>query len=199
MADDANNKNVDVHDEEDANYKPPPEVTLQEIISKDQEDESLKKYKEALLGQATKAAVIVEPSNPNRVIVKSLALIVEGRDDVLLDLTGNLDTLKKKVFTVKEGIHYRIRIDFYVQREIVTGLKYQQKIYRHGVQVEKMNQMVGSYAPKAELQSFTSPPEEMPSGMLARGTYTVKSLFTDDDKNEHLKWEWSFELKKDWE
>jgi len=199
MADDENNKNVDVHDEEDANYKPPPEVTLQEIISKDQEDESLKKYKEALLGQATKAAVIVEPSNPNRVIVKSLALIVEGRDDVLLDLTGNLDTLKKKVFTVKEGIHYRIRIDFYVQREIVTGLKYQQKIYRHGVQVEKMNQMVGSYAPKAELQSFTSPPEEMPSGMLARGTYTVKSLFTDDDKNEHLKWEWSFELKKDWE
>lgn len=36
------------------------------------------------------------------------------------------------------------------------------------------------------------------SGMLARGGYSVTSLFTDDDKNEHLKWEWAFEIKKDW-
>lgn len=34
--------------------------------------------------------------------------------------------------------------------------------------------------------------------MLARGSYSVTSLFTDDDKNEHLKWEWAFEIKKDW-
>lgn len=65
--------------------------------------------------------------------------------------------------------------------------------------VEKMTQMVGSYAPKTEIQSFTTPQEDMPSGMLARGTYNVKSLFTDDDKHEHLKWEWTFEIKKDWE
>lgn len=59
--------------------------------------------------------------------------------------------------------------------------------------------MVGSYGPKLELYSFTTPNEEMPSGMLARGTYGVKSLFTDDDGHEHLKWEWSFEIKKDWD
>jgi Rho GDP-dissociation inhibitor len=182
------------------NYKPPPEKTLEEIINADKEDESLKKYKEALLGNATKDEVIVDPTDPNRVIVKSLALLADGRPDVVLDLSkGNLEVVKKKLFTIKEGIHYKIRIDFFVQREIVTGLKYQQKIYRHGIQVEKMNQMVGSYAPKFEIQSYTSPLEEMPSGMLARGTYTVKSLFTDDDKNEHLKWEWTFELKKDWD
>lgn len=107
--------------------------------------------------------------------------------------------MKKKVYTIKDGIEYRIKIDFYVQREIVTGLKFQQKIYRHGMKVLKTTNMVGSYAPKQELQSYTTPVEEMPSGMLARGTYTVKSLFTDDDDNEHLKWEWSFELKKDWD
>ena len=38
----------------------------------------------------------------------------------------------------------------------------------------------------------------MPSGLLFRDKYKVKSTFTDDDKNEHLKYEWSFELKKDW-
>jgi len=199
MADETIIAPTEVHDEEDVNYKAPPEKSLQEIIATDQEDESLKKYKETLLGQATKDVVIVEPSNPNRVIVKSLALIVADRPDVVLDLSDNLAALKKKTFTVKEGIQYKIRIDFFVQREIVTGLKYQQRIFRHSLNVEKMNQMVGSYAPKNELQSYTSPLEEMPSGMLARGTYTVKSLFTDDDKNEWLKWEWTFELKKDWE
>ena len=81
----------------------------------------------------------------------------------------------------------------------MTGLKYVQKIHRHGLPVEKMSQMIGSYPPKLEPHSFMTPPEELPSGMLMRGSYTVTSLFTDDDKNEHLKWEWSFDLKKDWE
>ena len=112
--------------------------------------------------------------------------------------TGDILELKKKPFAIKEGIPYKIRIDFYCQREIVTGLKYVQKIYRHGLPVEKMSHMIGSYPPKTTIQSYFTPQEEMPSGMLSRGSYTVKSLFTDDDKNEHLKWEWSFDLKKDW-
>lgn len=112
--------------------------------------------------------------------------------------TGGTEELKKKPFPIKEGIPYKIRIDFHVQREIVTGLRYVQKIYRHGIKVEKIAHMIGSYPPKEQLQSYTTPQEEMPSGLMARGTYTVRSLFTDDDKHEHLKWEWSFELKKDW-
>lgn len=40
-------------------YKPPPEKTIEEILAADQEDESLRKYKEALLGQAQAGAVIV--------------------------------------------------------------------------------------------------------------------------------------------
>lgn len=37
------------------------------------------------------------------------------------------------MFVIKEGIQYKIRIDFVVQREIVHGLKYVQKTYRMGV------------------------------------------------------------------
>ncbi|KAI2808260.1 hypothetical protein RDWZM_005587 [Blomia tropicalis] len=179
-------------------YKPPAEKTLSEIVSADQDDESLKKYKESLLGNAISNVVVVDQSNPNRVIVKSLALVVDGRPDMTIDLSKDLDNVKKQVVTIKDGIQYRIRINFFVQREIVTGLKFVQKISRHGVKVLKTSNMVGSYAPKTEIQSYTTPVEEMPSGMLARGTYNVKSLFTDDDNNEHLKWEWTFELKKDW-
>lgn len=50
--------------------------------------------------------------------------------------------------------------------------------------------MLGSYGPKAESQSALTPLEEAPSGMLARGHYTVKSKFVDDDNNVHLEWEW---------
>jgi hypothetical protein len=38
-----------------------------------------------------------------------------------------------QVFVIKEGVSYRIRIDFIVQREIVHGLRYVQKTYRLGV------------------------------------------------------------------
>lgn len=191
-------ENVEVEDVPDTNYQPPPVKSIEELMSIDQEDESLRKYKEALLGAAQSGKIVVEPNDPRKVIVKKLALVVPGRTDVELDLTGNLSKLKKETFTIKEGVDYRIRIDFIVQREIVHGLKYVQKTYRLGKQVDKMPHMVGSYPPKAELHSYTTPVEKAPSGLLARGNYSVTSLFTDDDKNEHLKWDWTFEIKKDW-
>lgn len=117
---------------------------------------------------------------------------------MILELDGDLASIKKQSFAIKEGIQYRIRVDFYVQREIVHGLKYVQKTYRLGVNVDKMTQMVGSYPPKEELHSFLTNFEEAPSGMLARGEYTVSSLFTDDDKSEHLKWDWTLKVEKDW-
>ena len=58
--------------------------------------------------------------------------------------------------------------------------------------------MVGSYGPKTEVQSYMTPAETAPSGMISRGHYSVKSKFTDDDKNTILEWEWSFDIKKDW-
>lgn len=184
-------------DEEQENYKAPPQKTIDELLNMDQEDESLRKYKEALLGsQADK--IIIDANNPKNVIVKKLALMVEGRDDMVLDLSGDLTQLKKQAFTIKEGVQYKIRIEFFVQREIVHGLKYVQKTYRMGVPVDKMTHMVGSYPPKAEIHCYVTPIEEAPSGMLTRGEYTVTSLFTDDDKTEHLAWTWSLKVEKDW-
>lgn len=59
--------------------------------------------------------------------------------------------------------------------------------------------MVGSYGPKAEAYNYTTPVDEAPKGMMARGKYKIKSKFIDDDKNVHLAWEWSMDIKKDWE
>ena len=89
-------------------------------------------------------------------------------------------------------------MDYIFQREIVTGLKYVQKTSRMGVTVDKMIHMVGSYAPKTEVQSYTTSVEDAPGGITGRGTYHIYSLFTDDDKKDYLKWEWYINIKKDW-
>lgn len=173
-----------VDQEADENYQAPPQKTIEEILKLDNEDESLRKYKKALLG-AQSETIIIDPNNPKAVIVKRLALLVLDRPDMVLELDGDLSQLKKQTFVIKEGrslllnyiflhlyhfrtfllgIQYKIRIEFYVQREIVHGLKYVQKTSRLGVNVDKMTHMVGSYPPKAEIQSFTTNFEEAPSG-----------------------------------
>lgn len=40
--------------------------------------------------------------------------------------------------------------------------------------------------------------EEAPSGMMARGHYNAVSKFLDDDNTNHLQFEWSFDIAKDW-
>lgn len=65
-----------------------------------------------------------DANNPKNVLVKRLALVVADREDMTLDLDGDLSQLKKQTFTIKEGVQYKIRIEFYIQREIIHGLKY---------------------------------------------------------------------------
>jgi len=187
------------HDDldEDVGYKAPEKKTLDEIMTLDKDDEALERYKASLLGNQEKG-VVVYPDDDRQVIVQALALVVDGKPDTILDLTQDLNEIKKKKFVLKEGIKFRIRIDFVVQREIVTGLKYIQKVSRMGVTVDKMKHMVGSYAPKATPHSYVTPYEDAPAGMTGRGSYHVSSFFTDDDQNSHLKWEWTLEVKKDW-
>lgn len=67
------------------------------------------------------------------------------------------------------------------------------------VLVDKSDLMVGSYGPKSEAHEYRTPAEEAPKGMIARGHYSAKSKFIDDDKNIHLAWEWAFDIKKDWD
>ncbi|XP_045571170.1 rho GDP-dissociation inhibitor 1 [Salmo salar] len=177
------------------NYKPPAQKSLQEIQELDKDDESLRKYKEALLGNAAAAA---DPNAPN-VQVTRLTLMCETAPlPLTLDLQGDLESFKKQSFVLKEGVEYKIKISFKVNKEIVSGLKYAQQTYRKGVKVDKSDYMVGSYGPRPAEYEFLTPLEEAPKGMLARGTYNIKSKFTDDDKHDHLSWEWNLNIKKEW-
>ncbi|XP_061088567.1 rho GDP-dissociation inhibitor 1-like isoform X1 [Conger conger] len=184
------------NEEEDrVNYRPPAQKTLQEIQELDKHDESLRKYKEALLGASPVAA---DPAAPN-VVVTRLTLVCETAPGPLtLDLKGDLESFRKNPFVLKEGVEYRIKISFKVNKEIVSGLKYVQMTYRKGIRIDKTDYMVGSYGPRPDEYDFLTTLEEAPKGMLARGTYNIKSFFTDDDKHDHLSWDWDLNIKKDW-
>jgi len=67
--------------------------------------------------------------------------------------------------------------------------------------VDKLEQMLGSYAPAPDGAPLTKkfPEEESPSGMIARsGTYNVRSRVIDDDGQIYIDFEWSFKLSKEW-
>uniref|UniRef100_A0A8V1AJR8 Rho GDP-dissociation inhibitor 1 n=1 Tax=Gallus gallus TaxID=9031 RepID=A0A8V1AJR8_CHICK len=171
-------------DEHSVNYKPPAQKSIQEIQELDKDDESLRKYKEALLGAVT--------------VTAELHLWLPGLKQSFTFCVGDLESYKKQAFVLKEGVEYRIKISFRVNREIVSGLKYIQHTFRKGVKIDKTEYMVGSYGPRAEEYEFLTPMEEAPKGMLARGSYNIKSKFTDDDKTDHLSWEWNLTIKKEW-
>lgn len=64
-----------------------------------------------------------------------MRIIFEERpgEDVVysgLDKKETLDKLKKTPFIFKEGCKYKIQVSFRVQHDIVTGLKYQNKVYK---------------------------------------------------------------------
>ncbi|XP_052262532.1 rho GDP-dissociation inhibitor 1-like [Dreissena polymorpha] len=184
----------EVEDESKIAYKPPAVKTIDEIASIDENDESLRLYKEKLLGNVEER--VFWPDNPNKVILRKMSVLLEGRPDKEIDLQDP-SQLKDIKFVVKEGAKYRLMITFNVQREIVSGLRFSNKIAK-GPFNSKDEYMVGSYGPKKEVYEYKSPEEEFPSGMLQRGEFKVKSVFTDDDKNEILSWEWKLEIKKDW-
>ncbi|KAK4813759.1 hypothetical protein QYF61_025239 [Mycteria americana] len=191
---------LSLEEEEDADvalaYRTPEKKSLREIQELDPGDESLRKYKQALLGAIPAA---VDASVPNVQVTRLTLMCEQAPGPITMDLTGDLEVLRGRAFVLKEGVDYRVKVSFKVNREIVCGLRCLHLTYRRGRPVDRDVFMVGSYAPRAEEYEVVTPAEEAPRGWLARGSYRVRSFVTDDDKTEHLSWEWGLCIKKAWE
>jgi Rho GDP-dissociation inhibitor len=92
-----------------------------------------------------------DPKDPRTCIILSLGLEVEGRPDIIIDLSepGSAETLKDKPFTIKEGAKYKMKVVFKVQHHILSGMKYLQVVKRMGVSL-KNQEMIGSYSPNTK-------------------------------------------------
>lgn len=72
----------------------------------------------------------------------------EGRPDINIDLTtpGSLESLKSKPFSIKEAAKFRMKANFVVQHDVLSGLKYLQVVKRKGIRVAKTEEMLVSTA-----------------------------------------------------
>ncbi|KAJ1856650.1 rho GDP dissociation inhibitor [Coemansia sp. RSA 1822] len=190
-------ENDDLAPTSTAGFKVGEKKNIDELAQLDATDASLNKWKESLgLSHAQERF----PDDPRTVVVQALVFQSEDRA-IRMDVSTPkaVEELQKTPITIKEGCEYTFKIEFVVQREMVSGLKFLQQVKRKGIPVDKMEEMCGSYGPKYESQERTFPSSKAPSGMLARGTYNVKSRFIDDDNTVYLEWAWSMEIKKEWE
>ncbi|XP_021719784.1 rho GDP-dissociation inhibitor 1-like [Chenopodium quinoa] len=187
----------DDEDDDDAESKIDlgPQCSLKDQLEKDKDDESLRKWKEQLLGSVDINA-IGETLNPD-VKILSLAIKSPGRDDILLQIPEN-GKVKGNWFTLKEGSRYSLQFAFQVNHNIVSGLKYTNTVWKTGVKVDSTKEMLGTFSPQAEPYKHEMPEETTPSGIFARGSYTARTRFVDDDNKCYLEINYTFDIRKDW-
>lgn len=190
---------TDLQADNTAGYKVGEKKTLNEYTQLDADDEALVKWKQSLgLGAGN---TIGDPNDSRKVVILTMSLQINDTQPLVYDLENNevLAQLKKKPIPIPEKASYTLEVTFRVQHEIVTGLKYLQSVKRHGIRVDKSQEVCGSYSPNTQENPFYKKrfaTEEAPSGMLARGTYEATSKFVDDDNVTHLAFAWLMEIKK---
>ncbi|KAG8647372.1 rho GDP-dissociation inhibitor 1 [Manihot esculenta] len=172
-----------------------PQYTLKEQLEKDKDDESLRRWKEQLLGSVDFNSV-GETLDPE-VKILSLAIKSPGRSDIVLSIPEDGNP-KGIWFTLKEGSRYSLQFTFQVGNNIVSGLKYTNTVWKTGVKVDSAKEMLGTFSPQAEPYTHEMPEETTPSGMFARGNYTAKSKFVDDDNKCYLEINYTFDIRKEW-
>lgn len=179
-------------------YKVGEKKTIAEYATLDADDDALNKWKESL---GLSNGSLGDPNDKRKVVILEMAIHIDGQEPVVYNLEAPnvLEKLRKEPIMIKEKSKYRLVVKFRVQHEIVTGLKYLQSVKRHGIRLDKSQEVCGSYSPNTAEKSFYEKEfatEEAPSGMLARGRYEATSKFVDDDNVTHLVFGWFIEIKK---
>lgn len=186
----------DDDDEEEREIELGPKCTLKEQLEKDKDDESLRRWKQQLLGTVDFESV-GEKLEPE-VKILSLAIKSHGRPDMVLPIPEN-GKPKGLWFTLKEGSKYSLQFTFQVSNNIVSGLKYTNMVWKTGVKVDSTKEMIGTFSPQAEPYTHEICEETTPSGMFARGSYSARSKFVDDDNKCYLEINYTFDIRKEWQ
>ena len=149
-----------VHDSDDDEnsasygYKAPQKMDIHSIVAKDEDDESLARYKKLLLGNSNEnqqaGAKVLDGNDARIVLPVRITLLFENHEpNVTFELKGSSEHLHelhaKRTITIKEGEAYRTQFEYYVQRDIVTGLKLVNKILKaRTIPVDKAKYMIGN-------------------------------------------------------
>ncbi|KAL7226376.1 hypothetical protein ACSBR1_021478 [Camellia fascicularis] len=174
-------------------FVPSPLLPLKLQIDKDKDDESLRRWKEKLLGCVEED--LNEQMEPE-VIFHSIGIISDDFGEISTPIPVDETKDGRVLFTLKEGSEYRLKLAFTVLHNIVSGLMYTNTVWKGGLQVDQSKGMLGTFAPQREPYVHTLDEDTAPSGVLARGMYTANLKFEDDDRRCHMELKYSFEIKK---
>eukprot|EP00252_Welwitschia_mirabilis_P005385 TRINITY_DN15878_c0_g1_i1.p1 TRINITY_DN15878_c0_g1~~TRINITY_DN15878_c0_g1_i1.p1 ORF type:complete len:223 (+),score=35.13 TRINITY_DN15878_c0_g1_i1:439-1107(+) len=176
-------------------YVPGPLLSLKEQIERDKEDESLRRWKQQLLGCAD-SSFIEEKTEPEVTFI-SLGIVTRDNKDMSFSLSPDM-AANELCFTLKEASKYNLKFTFTVLHNIVSGLVCMNTVWKAGVQVDQTRYMLGTFAPQQEPYTHVLDEETTPSGAFARGTYSARVKFTDDDGRNHFEFGYTFDIKKNW-
>ncbi|KAA8548326.1 hypothetical protein F0562_000010 [Nyssa sinensis] len=172
-----------------------PQFSLKEQLEKDKDDESLRKWKEQLLGTVDFSAV-GESKDP-KVQILSLSIQCPGRPDIVFP-SQIASNAKASLFTLKEGTRYRLKICFTVSNNIVSGLAYTNTVWKTGIRVDNSKVMLGTFSPQKEAYTYELEEDTMPSGMFVRGWYSARTKVVDDDGKCYFDLSYCFQIQKKW-
>uniref|UniRef100_A0A6N2MYL9 Rho GDP-dissociation inhibitor 1 n=1 Tax=Salix viminalis TaxID=40686 RepID=A0A6N2MYL9_SALVM len=173
-----------------------PQVSLKEQLEKDKDDDSLRRWKEQLLGSVDMSAV--GESKEPEVKILSLSISCPGRPDLVLPYPFISNSKSSSLFTLKEGSRYHLKLCFIVSNNLVSGLKYTNTVWKTGVRVDRTKVMLGTFSPQKEPYTYELEEETTPSGIFVRGSYSARTKIVDDDGKCYLDVSYYFEIQKRW-
>ncbi|CAI8614363.1 unnamed protein product [Vicia faba] len=196
----SHNASEDEEDEEEltdhiknGSFVPGPLLSLKEQIEKDKEDESLRRWKEKLLGCLESD---LDGQLDPEVKFHSIGILSEDFGEIVTPLPVEENQTGLTLFTLREGSRYQLKLQFSVMHNLVSGLTYSNTVWKGGFQVDQSKGMLGTFAPQKEPYVYALKEDTTPSGALARGVYSAKLKFEDDDKRCHMELKYLFEIKK---
>ncbi|THU54214.1 hypothetical protein C4D60_Mb10t22690 [Musa balbisiana] len=129
--------------------------------------------------------------------IQDLTILAPDRPDVVLPIPFVPDA-KGFAFALKDGSRYRLKFSFTVSNNIVSGLRYTNTVWKTGMKVDSTKVMLGTFSPQKEPYTYELEEEATPAGYFARGSYSAKTKFVDDDGKCYLDMTYYFEIRKDW-
>ena len=173
--------------------------TAQDYLNTQDDDESLRKWKESLLGDAANAdpALTHPKDDPRLVIPKEFKVVIENGPTHTYNLEdkASLEDLKKKGYTLTEGQTFHYELKFLVHHDLVLGLRLKTKSKKMLAKQEAVFD-IGSYPPTIAPIEKVLEDCEVPTGAMTRGEYKVTNTIEDDMGRTHIKFDSKFKIVK---
>ncbi|XP_047326103.1 rho GDP-dissociation inhibitor 1-like [Impatiens glandulifera] len=174
-------------------FVPSPLIPLKAALEKDKDDESLRRWKEKLLGRVE--SDLTEQMEPE-VTFLTIGIISDELGEINTPLPVDETKSRDVLFALRENSEYQLKLTFTVGHNIVSGLAYTNTVWRYGVQVDGSKGHAGYFcSPARTICIHTLKQKPTPSGVLARGIYSAKLKVKDDDKRCHMELKYCFEIR----